>query len=390
MVAALLVALLASDPARGAEGASLPGAAPPATRSAPADLETAWASAISAYRGGDYERSVQALEALVASIEAAPPGAAAAGQWTRAMLRLAQAKATVGRTTEARVAMERVAALDPDARPDPAVYPPSYRRQFEEVRRAVGARPRHRLTITSPAPGGTAWLHGRRLGSTPATVDVPAGRFRVRVTWGGTGEAAEWVELGGDPAREVTLAVTPVAALESFPAPIGPSSAGPAAGGAPAAPTAILPAEPGLPADARLDLDRRAAPPAAPRQANPADGPATPSLSADKPAPRSRGWMGPTAIATGGVALASAGAAVWQGLAASQAQRDAQAMVRPDRTLVPGASPVDYAAAVARYDSARTYAFVAGGVAVAMTAASVVLWVLLDEPPAPGGPAIRF
>jgi hypothetical protein len=363
MVAALLVALLASDPARGAEGASLPGAAPPATRSPTADLETAWASAISAYRGGDYERSVQALEALVASIEMAPPGAAAAGQWTRAMLRLAQAEATVGRTTEARAAMERVAALDPDAQPDPAVYSPSYRRQFEEVRRAVGARPRHRLTITSPAPGGTAWLHGRRLGSTPATVDVPAGRFRVRVTWGGTGEAAEWVELGGDPAREVTLAVTPVAALESVPAPTGASSAGPAAGGAPAA---------------------------APLQANPADGPARPSLSADKPAPGSRNWMGPTAIAAGGVALASAGAAVWQGLAAAQAQRDAQAMVRSDGTLVPGASPVDYAAAVARYDSARTYACVAGGVAVAMTAASVVLWVLLDEPPAPGGPAIRF
>jgi hypothetical protein len=369
MVAALLVALLASDPARGAEGASMPGAAPPTTRSPPADLETAWASAISAYRGGDYERSIQALEALVASIEAAPPGAVAAGQWTRAMLRLAQAEATVGRTTEARAAMERVAALDPDAQPDPAVYPPSYRRQFEEVRRAVGARPRHRLTITSPAPGGTAWLHGRHLGSTPATVDVPAGRFRVRVTWGGTGEAAEWIELGGDPAREVTLAVTPVAALESVPAPSGPSSASPADGGAPAAaPTAILPAELSLPAA----------------------GSATPSLSADKPAPGSRGWMGPTAIATGGVALASAGAAVWQGLAAAQAQRDAQAMVRPDGTLVPGASPVDYAAAVARYDSARTYAFVAGGVAVAMTAASVVLWVLLDEPPAPGGPAIRF
>jgi hypothetical protein len=389
MVAALLVALLASDPARGAEGASLPGAAPPATRSPTADLETAWASAISAYRGGDYERSVQALEALVASIEAAPPGAVAAGQWTRAMLRLAQAEATVGRTTEARTAMERVAALDPDAQPDPAVYPPSYRRQFEEVRRAVGARPRHRLTITSPAPGGTAWLHGRRLGSTPATVDVPAGRFRVRVTWGGTAEAAEWIELGGDPAREVTLAVTPVAALESVPAPSGPSSASPADGGAPAAaPTAILPAEPSLPADARLDLAGPTVPSGAPRQADPAAGPAT--LSADKPAPGSRGWMGPTAIATGGVALASAGAAVWQGLAAAQAQRDAQAMVRPDGTLVPGASPVDYAAAVARYDSARTYALVAGGVAVAMTAASVVLWVLLDEPPAPGGPALRF
>jgi hypothetical protein len=45
---------------------------------------------------------------------------------------------------------------------------------------------------------------------------------------------------------------------------------------------------------------------------------------------------------------------------------------------------------VGRYESARTAAFVAGGVAVGMAAASVVLWVLLDEPPAPGGPAIRF
>jgi uncharacterized protein (DUF2237 family) len=100
--------------------------------------------------------------------------------------------------------------------------------------------------------------------------------------------------------------------------------------------------------------------------------------------------MKPTAIATGSLALAGAGVAVWQGLAASRAQGDAQAMVRPDGSLVPGTNPDDYAAAVARYDSARTNALVAGSVAVAMTAASVVLWVLLDEPPAPGGPAIRF
>jgi hypothetical protein len=354
MVAAALLALLAAAPVRAADPPrplpSVPPAAEPAgppAASPAGELDATWATAQSAYRAGDYERTVRLLEGLVASIEGMPPGPAAAGRWTGAMLRLAQAEATLGRTSAARASMERVAALDPGARPDPALYPPSFRGQFEEARRAVAGRARHRLTVTSPEPGGTAWVHGRPVGSLPATVELPAGRYRVTVTWSERGDAGEWVELAGDRTRD-----------------LAPPPARPPPAPSPPALAALAPIAPEpLPASA---------------------------VAADLPASRSGSWMGPSAIATGGVALAGAGVAIWQGIAAGQAQKDAQAMVRPDGSLVPGANPDDYAAAVARYDAARTNALVAGGIAVAMTAASVVLWVLLDEPPAAGGPAIRF
>jgi len=106
--------------------------------------------------------------------------------------------------------------------------------------------------------------------------------------------------------------------------------------------------------------------------------------------PQDGSWARPAALAAGGVALASAGVAVWQGAIAAQARSDAASLLLPDGTLRPGADPAAYDAAADRFAASRRNAWVAGATAVALAATSAVLWLVFDEPPAPGGPAIRF
>jgi hypothetical protein len=102
------------------------------------------------------------------------------------------------------------------------------------------------------------------------------------------------------------------------------------------------------------------------------------SVAAERERPP--GWMRPTAVGTGVAAALLGALALQQGLAASRAYGDADAMVLPGGSYVPGASAADHAALLDEGDAHRRNAWIAAGGAVLSATASGVFWWLSREP----------
>jgi len=324
-----------------------------------AELDLAFGGALAAYQAGDYEGSIALLRGIVRDLEELPPGDEAEAQWSRALLRLAHAEATVGRVELSREAMEALLALEPAALPDPESYSPSFRREFERARARLEVRPRLRLAVTSPRQGALVAVGLKHVGATPAEARLPAGRYRVTVA-DGLGEVSLWVDLSRDESVELRP-----------PGPPPPTS------------PALAAAE-GMVAEPLPPL------------ASPEVGPGPPAspepLAVRAQAPQAR-WMRPAAWLSASLAAVCAGVAAWQGIAASQYASEARALVLPGGNLAPGADPASYSSAAASYQSARQAAWIAGGAAVALSAGAAALF-LVSGPSgveaAPGGAAVRF
>jgi hypothetical protein len=313
----------------------LPSAAPAwaATPDVPPELEAAHAAAEAASRAGDYRGAARRCREILADLEQRPATEAPEPEWTRTLLQLALAESTLGNPAAARGAMERVLSFDPDAQLDPELFSPAFRREFELARSRVAAQPRFLLRVTTRGGTGRGFIQGRPAGVVPVEARLPAGRYRVAVEADGAVRTIT-VELARDESLVVDAGAPPP------------------------------------------DLSAR--PPSAP----------LPAVAAP-----AGGWMRPAAWATAGLAVAAAGVATWQGLAAASSYSDAKAMLLPDGSLQPGVDPAAYAALASSYDSERTNAWIAGGCAVALGAGAAVLWLLAPSvpvEPVSGGVAVRF
>jgi PEGA domain len=87
----------------------------------------------------------------------------------------------------AEAALQRIFRVDPDYRPDTSLYPPSFRRFADTVRKAAKKRPTVRFEITTAPPGKPVYVGGRRVGVGPMALRVPAGEYRVEADWGHRG-----------------------------------------------------------------------------------------------------------------------------------------------------------------------------------------------------------
>ncbi len=318
--------------------------AAPATRAAPTppdppapDLEAAHVAAEATVRAGDYRAAAARYRDILAELETRPATEAPEAEWTRALLQLAVVESTLGQGESSRASMERVLSLDPLARVDPELYSPAFRREFESARIRVASRPRFRLTVTTRDGTGQGYVQGRALGALPAEARLPAGTYRVGVEAGGQVRT-----ITVDLARDETVVVD-TAVPSPVPAP---------------------------------DLSAKAPP--APIAVDPSP-PAT--------------WIRPTAWAATGLAVAAAGVATWQGIAAAGSYSEAKGMLLPDGSLKPGVDPAAYASASASFQSQRRNAWIAGGSALLLGAGATVLWLIAPSAPVeatPGGLAVRF
>ncbi len=190
------------------------------------ELERAYGGALATYQNGEYEGSLRTLRAIVDDLEALPESVEVYAQWIRALLRLAHAEATLGHAARARAAMERVVALEPRRQPDPEQYSPTYRQEFDAARARVAERPRRRLTVTALGQPGTVYVDGRPSGSTPVTIALPAGRYRIGGSAGTLRVPSAWVDLRSE-GRGVVLDFSLAEALRANAGP-GLALAGPA------------------------------------------------------------------------------------------------------------------------------------------------------------------
>ncbi len=84
----------------------------------------------------------------------------------------------------AEATLSSVFRVEPDYKPDTSVYPPSFQRFAEDVRKAAKKLPTNRLDIAVSPPGKPVFVGGKRSGDAPISLRVPSGEYRVEVDWG--------------------------------------------------------------------------------------------------------------------------------------------------------------------------------------------------------------
>jgi hypothetical protein len=168
------------------------------------ELDRAYGGALAVYQSGEFESAFRTLKAIIADLESLPESDEVYEQWVRAVLRLAHTALTMGSQRDVDAALLRLARTDLTVQPDPDQYSPSYRRRLEELKGRVRALPRRKLVVTAEGREGTVFVNGRRMGTTPVTLTLPAGTYRIGGGAGGLRVPSFTVDLEGED-RSVVL-----------------------------------------------------------------------------------------------------------------------------------------------------------------------------------------
>jgi hypothetical protein len=189
------------------------------------ELDRAYGGALAVYQNGEFESALRTLRAIVEDLESLPEGADVYAQWIRAQLRRAHAALSVSREDEADDAFFALARTDLGIAPDPDQYSPSYRRRFDAVKAKVRALPARRLVVTAEGRPGTVHVNGRALGTTPLSLWLPSGTYRI----GGASDALRVPTFEVDLRSEDRSVVLDLALAESLRVNAGPGLALPLA-----------------------------------------------------------------------------------------------------------------------------------------------------------------
>lgn len=396
------------------------------------ELDRAYAGAVAAHQGGDYEGAVRSLTAVITDLEKMPDGADAFGQWKRAVMRLARAQQSLGRKGDAEETMRRLLRAEASIKADPELYPPSFQRQLDEIRKELAAQPKHKLTVKGPK-GTRVYIEGREVGDAPVTVSLPPGKYRV------SGAQRDLRVTAGsyDLSNEDQVAVLDFTLVEMFRPDAGPGLAAPLANRAKAIVTAgaalqldqVLATTIAIDGDVRflvgtiydvrrgmivregrLRLQGQTVPEGGLRalagflisgqssnlvisgaEAKSINAPPAAVKVSARPAGKGGGEvLGWSAIGTGAVTLGLAGVATWQGLSAQGRYGEAFELRDPATGgLRTGVTAEQYDGLVTRGNDARNLALITGGGAVAALAATSVLSYLAYQQSGAIGP-FRF
>ena len=149
-------------------------------------------SALSSARSDFYsDKPDDAARTLQAALDDSTRIAPSDARWAaerEALTLLAQMQLKSNQAS-AEAALMRIFRVEPEYRPDSSLFPPSFQRFADTVRKAAKKRTTVRFEVTTSPVGKPVYVGGRRVGVGPVTLRVPAGEYRVEVDWGHRGQA---------------------------------------------------------------------------------------------------------------------------------------------------------------------------------------------------------
>ena len=107
--------------------------------------------------------------------------------------------------------------VEPTYEPDPNLYSPSLRALTAQAKEALTAEPRHKVVIETEPTGQQVFLDGRPFGPSPAGLSVPAGSYRLEVSWDGRPGVPRLLRVEEDAQLRLVGEVDGKVSLESGP-----------------------------------------------------------------------------------------------------------------------------------------------------------------------------
>lgn len=163
-----------------------------------------------AYDNLDFDAAVSQLSEAASQWTKAP-ASAQPGQLAEAFLLLGAARLQAGAKADALADLTRAQELEPALAPDWKLYGADVKKAFDDVRKALAARPRVKVQLVSSPPGASVTERGAALGVTPCEVSLSQGRHLLVFTRPGHVPAGVLQELKGG---EVTVTLSPAPAYQ--------------------------------------------------------------------------------------------------------------------------------------------------------------------------------
>ena len=148
-----------------------------------ADVQHAVAEARAEFYKGRISTAATQLELLTSEVTRIPPSDARWAVERDAWTLLAQVRAKSSRSS-AEAALRRIYRVDPAYHPDTSLYPPSFRKVADEVRKQQARAETSRLDVAVSPAGTDVYLDGRKLGKAPVSLRLVPGSYRIEADFG--------------------------------------------------------------------------------------------------------------------------------------------------------------------------------------------------------------
>lgn len=187
---------------------------PAATPRPASELERQLEAAARLYFQGGHASADQRVVDALADVQQLKPGPTRWRLYARGLLLRALILRARNLPAEAAEQFRRVLRVDPSHRLDADYFPPTAREDFNRLRRKLRSQPKRTLALTSTPSGAAIFVDGLDLQrSTPATLELVAGRYSVSVSKGDRSSFSRFVDLPASSSLHLDLefegAVTP-------------------------------------------------------------------------------------------------------------------------------------------------------------------------------------